>query len=63
MNSINQRPVRVIRGYFKDKKDRQYDSPYAPPEGCVAFIHASSICLLPAKVIATMDYTWLTGPT
>jgi len=33
MSSINKRAVRVIRGYFKDKKDRLYDSPYAPAEG------------------------------
>jgi len=33
VSSITKRPVRVIRGYFKDKKDRLYDSPYAPVEG------------------------------
>jgi len=33
ISSITKRPVRVIRGFFKDKKDRTYDSPYAPIEG------------------------------
>jgi len=33
ISSVTKRPVRVIRGFFKDKKDRTYDSPYAPIEG------------------------------
>jgi len=33
VSSINRRPVRVVRGYFRNKKDRLYDSPYAPAEG------------------------------
>ncbi|KIM84157.1 hypothetical protein PILCRDRAFT_68487, partial [Piloderma croceum F 1598] len=33
ISSVTKRPVRVIRGFFKDKKDRTYDSPYAPAEG------------------------------